>query len=113
MSQHLFKTVHKGFTVTVQLGWDRPMGYFFMVIHKPENLIDSAMMVDDDDYLYSNLHEIHPFGKDLDYYRQVLRHFDITVPESMFIETQRDCESNAGNRVATHQADGSFTEQNV
>ncbi|MGV8399252.1 hypothetical protein ACV33W_08520 [Pseudomonas aeruginosa] len=113
MSQHYFKTAHKGSPITVLLGWDRPMGHFFMVIQKPEELIDNAMMVEDEDHLYSNLHEVDPFGKDLTYYRQVLHHFGISVPESMFIEVQRDFETNAGNRFATHLADSSFTEQSA
>ncbi|KAB0593692.1 hypothetical protein F7Q96_25190 [Cupriavidus gilardii] len=50
-------------------------------------------------------------GHYLDYYRVVLRHFHIDVPESMFTEVQQDCEGNVGNRVVKHQADGSFTEQ--
>ncbi|WP_025807857.1 hypothetical protein V8U11_08220 [Pseudomonas chlororaphis] len=112
MSRHHFETIHKGFPITVQLGWDRPLDYFFLVIHKPEALTDSAMSLDDDDYLYSNLHERNPFNLHLDYYRQVLRYFGITVPESMFIEVQSDAEMNVGNRDVLHQADGSFIERN-
>lgn len=111
MSQHYFETSHKGFPITVQLGWDRPMQYFFMVIRKPIDLIDEAMKVEDDDFLYSNWHENDPFGHDLHYYCEVLRHFRITVPESMFIEVQHDADRNTGNRLVHHQADGSFSEQ--
>jgi len=111
MSQHIFNTVHKGFVITIRLGWDRPLWHFFMVIRKPAVLVDNTMMVDDVDHLYSNFHEDDPFGKDLDYFRGVLRHFKIDVPESMFSEVQRDCENNAGNRFATHYEDGSFIEQ--
>lgn len=110
MSRHYFATFHKGFPITVYLGWDRPMRYFFLVIEKPAELVDDAMQVEDDDHLYSNLHERDPFGHDLDYYRQVLRHFHIHVPESMFTEVQQDCEGNGGNRVVKHGTDGSFTE---
>ncbi|USR37588.1 hypothetical protein L1F06_012865 [Ectopseudomonas hydrolytica] len=110
MSQHRFDTVHKGFPITVILGWDRPMKHFFLIIKKPPELIDDAARVEDDDYLYSNLHERNPFNHDLDYYREVLRHFQILVPESLFTEVQRDLENNTGNRIAKHQPDGSFTE---
>lgn len=113
MSRHYFGTEHKGMPITVVLGWDRPMGHFFLVVHKPAELSDRSMRVDDDDFLYSNLHERTPFELDLDYYRQVLRYFGITVPESMFIEVQRDAEENVGNRDITHQADGSFIERHV
>lgn len=113
MSRHHFDTTHKGFPVTVILGWDRPMDYFFLMIHKPAELIDDTMLVEDDDFLYSNLHEIDPFGHDLDYYREVLRRFQIVVPESMFIQVERDQELNTGNRVVWHHADSSFTERGL
>lgn len=111
MSQHHFKTSHKGFPITVMLGWDRPMQYFFLVIKKPAELVDETMQVEDDDFLYSNLHELDPFGHDLDYYREVLRHFQIIVPDSLFNEVENDAARNIGNRVVMHRADGSFIEQ--
>lgn len=110
MSQHCFDTFHKGFPITVILGWDRPMQHFFLTIEKPAELIDDTMKFEDDHFLYSNLHEADPFGHDLDYYREVLRYFQIIVPESMFIEVEDDAKTNVGNRVARHQPDGSFTE---
>ncbi|ABI58396.1 hypothetical protein [Nitrosomonas eutropha] len=113
MSRHYFDTFHKGFPITVLLGWDRPMDYYFLVVEKPAELIDDTMKVESDDFLYSNLHESDPFNHGLDYYREVLRHFQIGVPESMFIQVQRDRESYTGNRVAKHQTDGSFTEREL
>ncbi|WP_437610063.1 hypothetical protein [Erwinia sp. V71] len=110
MSRHYFNTFHKGFPIIVVLGWDRPMRYFFLTIEKPAELIDDAMQVEDDHFLYSNLHEADPFGHDLDYYREVLRYFQIAVPESLFTEVQSDAERNVGNRLARHLADGSLTE---
>ncbi|VFR27561.1 hypothetical protein BRI6_4642 [plant metagenome] len=89
------------------------MQYFFLVIEKPAELVDDAMQVEDDDHLYSNLHERDPFGHDLDYYRAVLRNFQIVVPESMFTEVERDAERNVGNRVVDHQVDGSFTQREL
>ncbi|WP_022964684.1 hypothetical protein [Halopseudomonas pelagia] len=108
MSRHFFDTFHEGFPITVLLGWDRPASYFFLVIEKPTELGENTMTFD---FLYSNLQEIYPFIHDLNYYREVLRHFNIDVPESMFIEVQHDCVRNVGNRIVTHQADGSFTER--
>ncbi|ELC7284831.1 MULTISPECIES: hypothetical protein [Pseudomonas] len=113
MSQHHFETVHKGFPITVILGWDRSMHYFFLVIRKPAELIDNSAKVFDEDFLYSNLYEKDPFGHSLDYYRAVLRYFLIDVPESMFTEVQQDCAGNVGNRVVKHEANGSFTEQSL
>jgi hypothetical protein len=113
MSRHYFATVHKGVPVTVILGWDRPMDYFFLMIQKSAELIEDTMQVEDDEFLYSNLHETDPFGHDLAYYREVLRHFQIVVPESMFIQVERDREMNTGNRVTEYRADGSFTERGL
>lgn len=113
MSNHYFATTHKGHPVTVNLGWDRPLSYFFMVITKPVELRDESQLVDDEDYLYSNLHEREPFEMDLDYYRHVLNHFSISVPESMFKEVEEDMFNDVGNRVVTHQADGTFTESSI
>ncbi len=107
MSRHYFDTFHKGYPINVVLGWDRPMEYFFLVIEEQNTSADNPMTFD---LLYSNLQESDPFNHDLDYYREVLRHFQIDVPESMFIEVERDRERNTGNRVVKHQADGSYTE---
>lgn len=107
MSRHYFGTFHKGSPITVVLGWDRPMDYFFLVIEEQINSADNPMTLD---HLYSNLQESDPFNHELDYYREVLRNFQIGVPESMFIEVERDREKNTGNRVVKHQTDGSYTE---
>lgn len=110
MSRHYFETVHNGFPVTVVLGWDRPLRYFFMVIEKSPQLIDGATKVEDEEFLYSNLDENDPFSRGLDYYREVLHQFQIDVPESMFFEVQRDCDEHVGNRIVRYESDGSFTE---
>jgi len=105
VSQHLFDTWHEGAPVTVMLGWDRRLACFFLVIgklHEPD---------EDERLLYSNLHEREPFNQGLDDYREVLRRFQIDVPESLFSESLSDRERNIGNRIVDHQADGSFVEQ--
>ncbi len=116
MSQHYFKTEHEGVPNTVVLGWDRRMSYFFMSIQKQAIQTEAPLEdedpleVEDDGFLYSNMDESEPFNFDLDYYRGVLRHHQIRVPDSMFAEVERDCQQNIGNRVVRHQADGSFVE---
>ena len=111
MSQHYFETSHKGFPITVVLGWDRPMQHFFLLVRKPAELEDDTIQVLDENFLYSNLYEEDPFGHDLDYYREILQRLQINVPDSMFGEVKRDAERNAGNRFVKHTASGSFTEQ--
>lgn len=110
MSQHYFDTSHEGFPITVQLGWDRPMQCFFLVIMKPAELVADTTRAKDDEILYSYLHEEAPFGHGLDHYREVLRRFQITLPESLFIEAENDAARNVGNRIAVHWANSSFTE---
>src|SRR3546814_16825554 len=63
MSRHYFGTFHKGSPITVVLGWDRPMDYFFLVIEEETNSDDNPMAFD---LLYSNLQESDPFNHDLD-----------------------------------------------
>src|SRR3546814_6284363 len=54
MSRHYFNTFHKGSPISVILGWDRPMNYFFLVIEEQNNSADNPMTLD---LLYSNLQE--------------------------------------------------------
>lgn len=115
MSQHIFKTRHKGHPITVVLGWDRALSYYFMFIRKPAKLVDRTMPTLDPTMLYSNMFEDDPHGHDLDYYRKILRRLKITVPKSMFNEVETDERTSpwgAGrNRIAIHHANGSFTEK--
>ena len=56
MSRHYFDTVHKGFPITVVLGWDRPANYFFLFIEKPAELIaDNCMPTN---IFFSNVRQI-------------------------------------------------------
>ena len=100
MSQHDFTTSHQGQCMTVQLGWDRPLGHYDMVIEKAQ-----------DDYLYSNLNEPHPFNLSLAYYQAKLHEFGIAVPEVMFEQIALDATFCVVNRVVRYEADGSFHEQ--
>lgn len=106
MSQHYYATRHEGKPATVLLGWDRPLGHFFLVVEydTPEEGDESEGMV------YSNLNESDPFGKSLNYYRNILVQLGIVVPESMFAETARDAAAGLGNRVAWHNREGILTE---
>ena len=55
------------------LGWDRPIGHFFMVIER-----DAPG--DEDDYLYSNLYEAEPFSLTLNDFHHKLAELGIEVP---------------------------------
>lgn len=109
MSQHSFKTTHRELPITVLLGWDRPLQYFFMVIENtaPD---DDGQEEQDDGYLYSNLNDKHPFGMCLADYQAKLAELGITVPAEMFIRVGRDRLLNVGNRCVSYSGDGSFIE---
>lgn len=98
MSQHLFASITAtGVPVTVILGWDRPLQYFFLVVECDQ---------EEEGYLYSNLDDPEArVPQPLSYYRAKLRELGIPVPESMFEETARDHAENTGNRRVLHQLD--------
>ncbi len=124
MSQHTCTvkyTNNKGIVIDaeVMLGWDKPLQRPFMVIEavmddmteeELEDILNSEDSGDDetveteieeDGLIYSNLDDEHP-NKDLAYFKAKLEEFGIEVPESMFIETQRDIDNNEGNRELEH-----------
>lgn len=121
MSQHCFSTTHAGQRVSVQLGWDRPIGHYFMVIEwedsgsavTPVSCPTDSDMDDgtnDDTLLYSNLDEPEPFGLSLACFRAKLTELGIEVPESMFEQVEIDRRSRTGNRQVWHAVDGTFCE---
>lgn len=101
MSQHIFHTQHNDKPVTVQIGYDRPLGHYHMVVFEPGQ---------EDDPIYSNLDQEDAFGMSLDDYRAALSDMGIAVPESMFEQTELDAANRVGNRYVTHQADGTFAD---
>lgn len=111
MSQHVFSTTLAGCPVTVMVGWDRPLGYVFMVVElDPLEGEDPDDLDDPGRRLYSNLDERDAFSNDLDHYRRKLEELQIQVPDSMWAQVDRDRELNVGNRWVRHTADGTFTE---
>ncbi|MDD5388953.1 MAG: hypothetical protein PHD37_06390 [Gallionellaceae bacterium] len=112
MSQHYFNSKYQDRPVKVILGWDRPLGYFFLVIEfvddEQSEPSDAADAVENEGLLYSNLNDRDAWQKPLSYYRDKLSQFGIAVPEAMFTESLRDEALNVGNRHVWHKADGSY-----
>ena len=116
MSRHFFETHYQNRAVEVVLGYDRPLGHFFLTILFEEPPAPGATRNGcapasdeeaDDTVVYSNLEDPDAgFDQDLDYYRAKLTSLGITVPESMFRETQADAIRRAGNRLVQHFEDG-------
>jgi hypothetical protein len=123
MSQHYFNTQRAGTPVTVLLGWDRPIGHFFMVVEclaastgatesasSASQVEDDGDGADDDGYLYSYMNEPNPFGLSLDRLRGALSDLGIQVPEEMFEQVLLDQAKCVGNRHVWYEPDGSFKE---
>lgn len=107
MSQHYFNTsTPDGRPVTVLLGWDRPLGQYFLVVELEQ---DGEEV--NDEYLYSNLDDPQAWRQPLEYYREKLEQLGIQVPASMLQEAYWDQEFNVGNRQVWHRADGTFEGQ--
>lgn len=91
MSQHILTTTtSRGRTVTVTLGYDRPLDYVFCTV-----------MDADGDVVYSNLDDEMAGTElqDVEYFKLVLRKLEIDLPETMFTEVKSDQALRIGNRV--------------
>lgn len=118
MSRHYFDTEFKNCPVQVVLGYDRPLDCFFLtVMYDPPPAGGASLppgapgrgdaINDNRLIVYSNLADpAGAFNHDLDYYRAKLSALGISVPESMFRETEQDAVRRAGNRQVQHHADG-------
>jgi hypothetical protein len=81
-------------TVTVTLGYDRPLNYVFCTVEREE----------EDSPVYSNLDDDNAglYQKDVFYFRAVLAELGIKVPEQMFLEVQANQSMHIGNRDVDH-----------
>jgi len=113
MSCHYFDTKYKNHRIQVALGYDRRLDYYHLVIlyldsppadPKPANDQEQDELV-----LYSNMSDPEAgFVQDLQYYRARLAAFGITIPDSMFRETEKDAMNNVGNRSVRHDENGNL-----
>lgn len=98
MSQHTYSTQYQSRPIRITLGYDRPLRNVFMTVLR----LDAGD--DEDEVVYSNLGDSGAGTDcdDVDYFRRVLQALNITVPESMFVETLRDQVGDIGNRTVDH-----------
>ena len=105
MPQHYFSTSLQGRSVTITLGWDRPLqGYFCTVARNDAE-------GDEDAYVYSNLddHALNSrtgLSESLDYFDALLMARGLTVPRAMMAEVERDGMFNVGNRHVWYDREG-------
>jgi len=103
MSQHIYtQSRPDGTQVVTTVGYDRVLGEFFMNVR--------AGTANDAEMLYTSLGDPLGCEADLEHYAGKLRELGLTAPQSLFDQTLEDACNNTGNRVAVHQADGTFTE---
>jgi hypothetical protein len=125
MSQHHFLTERAGSPVAVVLGFDRPLGHYYLVVQDlaPRQRASAPLGVrndglddgededaGDDGYLYSNLNEPDAFELSLEHYKAVLARLGIKVPITMFQQVELDALHRVGNRSVTYEPSGTFTE---
>lgn len=104
MTQRTLKTAICNREVNVQMGWDVPLQYFYMVI----DFVDS----EDDEPLYSNLLDAEAgFAGELKYFAKKARSFGIEIPSTMFARLQTDEALNLGNESSSFDVAGVETKE--
>lgn len=96
MSKHRFKTELDGRPILVDMGYDRPLRGFFMVIAR-----DDAGE-DEDTYLYDNLAQENSHPTTLSPFLEALDQMKISVPPEMIEEIECDQLTNVGNKYVEH-----------
>lgn len=99
MSQHHYRTIHRGVPTLVQMGWDRPLSYVYLVVTQEGDDIEEPT-------LYCNLDQPDPDALTLQDFRAALAALDLAVPETMFEQTEQDRLHNVGNRHCIHTDQG-------
>lgn len=110
MSQHFYITKRQEETITISIGWDRPLQGFFMVVEtnkKIEQPEGEENEESDFNFLYHNLDDKDLFGhlgmcRDIEHFNKKLKEMDLTVPVSMIEEIKLDAINNVGNKTKIH-----------
>jgi hypothetical protein len=82
MSRHHIKAAVSGFLFEIQIGYDPPLGHFFLTVVRVCN--------GEEELVYSNLADNDAFDKDLNSYRSKLSELGLYVPEAVFEELERE-----------------------
>lgn len=89
MSRHCFRTAYRGRTVEVVMGWDRPLGGYFLTV----------LDLESGEYVFNNLDEEESHPRSLMPFLARLSSLGLCVPERMIAEVQVDGMLNVGNRL--------------
>lgn len=102
MSQHFYNADVDGLPVLVQMGWDKPLQRFYLVVFRVEEDGEA------DDVLYSNIDDCGAQAvQALGYFVSLLDQIGIQVPAAILAEVEHDKRYNLVNRVVSYAADGS------
>jgi hypothetical protein len=96
MSRHRFKTELDGRPILVDMGFDRLLRGFFMVITRAD------AGADEDTCLYDNLSQQPSHPNTLVPFLEALERLHIHVPEEMINEIETDQLLNVGNKYVEH-----------
>ncbi|MBK3919990.1 MULTISPECIES: hypothetical protein [Stutzerimonas] len=108
MSQHHVRLECKkaGGPVCVQLGWDKPMAEFYLVVFTDPGDDKSK----DEELVYSNLNDPRAAGQGLDYFKMIAKDLGCELPDSMWAAAYQDREFNVVNKVVFYSPAGNVIE---
>ncbi|MDZ5605210.1 hypothetical protein SJI00_20775 [Pseudomonas sp. RP23018S] len=109
MSQHIVKASlgTGGGLVWIQLGWDKPLSEFYMVIFED---VPGAEHYDEGRVIYSN--ELDPNGsrQGLDYFMVIASMLGCDIPRSLWVAAEADKALNVVNRTVFYSRAGEVIE---
>lgn len=109
MSQHFvcLHCVKTNGNVRVQLGWDKPLSEFYLVVLQEP---PAGQHFEEDQVVYSNLDDPRSADKDLAYYKSIATLLGCKVPGVMWRAAYQDREFNVVNKSVFYAADGAVVE---
>lgn len=97
MSQHFYEYENEAGRKFIMAGWNKPLGYFFLVITDQTNCDEDL-----DGIIYSNLLDPDAGTSQTEnfyYFSEVLKKLDIHLPDGMIKEIELDRQNNVGNKI--------------
>ena len=110
MSQHIptVPCTKFGGPVRVQLGWDKPMSEFYLVVFVEPPV---GQELDDTKVVYSSLDDREADGQqDLGYFKEVAVQLGCDIPDSLWRAAYQDREFNVVNKVIYYSPTGEVAE---
>lgn len=89
MSQHYTTADVEECEASIQIGWDDPAGWFYLVVEK---------VTDGDEPFYSNLQDTNRGVGELPYFLNLLKGWGVTLPEKMIDAIKLDKINHTVNR---------------